>query len=146
MDNSQSLIAIVSVITSGLIAILSVIFPLLLNLLTERAKWERENKSAELKNINEITNYLLNNIADFRSGNVSSATRNSIEKAKSSIISSFYTWERVMRQRLNDSERIEIKTLRKEFEDGDYKTLYEKGPILADKILEITALVSDRIK
>lgn len=146
MDNSQSIIAIVSVITSGLIAIFSVLFPLLLNLLTERAKLEREKKSAELKNVNEITNYLLRNLADFRSGNVTSATEGSPEKAKSSIISSFYTWERVMRQRLDDSEREELKTLRREFEDGDHKTLYTDGPFLADKILEIADLVSYRIK
>jgi len=85
-------------------------------------------------------------IADFQSGNVSSATKDSIEKSKSDIISSYYSWERVMWQIQTDHKRVEIKILRKEFEDGDYKTLYEKGPFLADKILNLTALAIDRIK
>jgi|MTBAKSStandDraft_1061840.scaffolds.fasta_scaffold59030_3 hypothetical protein len=141
----QSLTAVISVITSGVIAILSVIFPVI-NLLIEKARLEREIKAAESKNINEITDHLLSNLADFLSGNVSSATDYSIEKAKSSIISSFYAWERVVRQRLDASERIEIKSLRRNFEYGDQKFLYETGHDIGDKILEITDLVLDRIK
>ena len=143
--DSQSLTAVVSVITSGIIAILSVIFPLI-NLLTEKARLEREIKASESKNLNEITNHLLNNLADFLSGNVSSATKDSIEKAKSSIISSFYAWERVVRQRLDVSERIDIKNLRREFELGDQISLFHMGPDLVDRILETTDLVLDRIK
>lgn len=143
--DSQSLTAVISVITSGVIAILSVIFPLI-NLMTEKARLEREIKAAESKNLNEVTGHLLSNLADFLSGNVSSATNYSIEKAKSSIISSFYEWERLVRQRLDASERIDVKTLRQDFEYGDQKSLYEMGHDLVDRILEINDLVLDRIK
>jgi len=146
MENGQTSIALISVITSGIVAISSVIFPLLLNLLAERAKWMREKHSTEIKNVNEITITLLDKLAAFRSGDVEHAQTIIYLKVLSDTISAFYAWERALWARLKTDEQETIKELRKEFENGNKTSFFDKGPSLADKILNITNLVSNRIK
>lgn len=107
---------------------------------------EAEKNSTEIKNVNKVTIILLDKLSDFRSGDVFHATKDSVPKAISDIISAFYAWERVMWARLKTDEQETIKELRKEFENGNEQSFFDKGPILADRILNITYLVSNKIK
>lgn len=145
MENNQNSIAIVSVIVSGIVAISSVIFPIIVNFITDRARWKREQKSIEINSLNEATNYLLRMLANFRSGNVTTATKDTKEKAMSDIIHAFYSWERCVWVRLNGDEQDTIKDLRKKFETGNYQSFFDDGPTLVDKILTNTDTVIRRI-
>lgn len=143
MENNS--IALISVITSGIVAVSSIIFPIIVNLLTDRAKWKREQKSIEINALNEATGIVLRMLASFRSGNVTQATNATLGKAMSDIINAFYSWERCIWTRLMDDEQEKIKSLRTEFETGNYQSFFDQGPTLVDKILTITDTVIRRI-
>jgi hypothetical protein len=146
LNNNEPSIALVSVIVSGIVAISSVVFPILLNLISESSKWKREKNLHIIEIINSTTINLLDTIADFRSGDVREATGETTSKKLSDAISNYYSWERAIWQKLNTEDQNEIKKLRKKFEDADYHSLFSDGPSLADQILDISAKAIDRTK
>ena len=139
-------IGVYSVIASAVIAIASLFAPLISGLINDSAKWKREAKAIELRNIDEKMVALLEILSKFRSGSVVSATQQQpVEETYSTMLSRYYSWERVIWSRLNNADRLRVKELRAEFECGNYQTFYDKTPVLSDKILGLTNIASESI-
>lgn len=146
MEPEISPIGVISVIMSGIVAIVSVVTPLIINYYSEKGKWEREKKASQIISIINSTTALLDKLAIFRTGAVQEATGAHHRKVLGETISAFYTWERVLWALVEENDRDSIKHLRKEFEDGSSGTLYDEGPKLADSILKISFNAQKAIK
>jgi hypothetical protein len=137
---------IVSVITSGCVAVAGIFLPLVLNILVERQKWSREQKSAKLEEVNQASKTLLELLAIFRSGDVQLASGRSVKSVYSELLGKYYLWEQIAYSYLDIEERGTILQLRKEFEAGDYQKLFHEGPELADKVIGLTYSAIDKIR
>jgi hypothetical protein len=138
MDTIKWDIAVISVITSGVVAVASMLFPLIINFLLDSQKWSRERKAAEADKIEKAAAELLDVLADFRSGDVLRATNRSPQMVFSQLLSNYYTWERTMWLHCKKSEQPRLLELRKEFENGDPKSFLTSAPNLVNEILDLT--------
>jgi hypothetical protein len=146
MDDTNTQIAIVSIIVSGIIALSSLIAPLLVNFFSDSAKWKREKLSLQKTSLDEKTNKLLELLSAFLSGNVADATGQRMDKIRKEIIGTYYVWEREIWSLTKENEKTSIKELRSSFEKADHRYLYTDGSKLADTIINHSYRISQRIK
>jgi hypothetical protein len=113
----------ISVITSGIVAISTLLFPLLIGLISERLKWAREKKAAEIEGIEKSTKVLMEALSDlwgdnyFRGLIQQQSRREDEHQLRSRVLSSFYEWERIIWRYSNKQDQISIKDLRQEVEN-----------------------------
>ncbi len=146
MDNSQNTIAIISVIVSGIVAISSIVAPIIINQISERNKWKRENKRDRVKLISELTQNFFETLSGFRSGDVNYATGHNVNMAYKDLLSAYYKWECVVSENLMDY-KDRIFQLRKIMEDSDNanKKFFDNTPTISNEILDLSAIAKTNI-
>lgn len=85
--------AVIAVITSGVIALVALLAPIISTLVADSLKWQREQKAAEEDTIATATTDLLALLAIFRSGQVLAASGQSEKKVYSNLLARYYAWE-----------------------------------------------------
>jgi hypothetical protein len=145
MNPDLGIISLISVISLAIVAIASILAPFLTSLINDSIKWKREANAAEMQKIDDRTVELLESLSKFRSGNIVVATGRPAEEAYSKVLSQYYAWERVIWFRCKDADRERAKQLRTSFENGNFKTLFESGPMIANEILALAYKASERI-
>jgi len=101
----------VSVIVSGCVAVTVIIFPLILNLLSENLKWARQKKSAETERIEKVTKALMDTLSEVWAGRHTVA-----EVIQSKLLSCFYEWERAIWPYCGMDEQESVKRIRQDIE------------------------------
>ena len=146
MDNSQNSIAIISVIVSGIVAISSLVVPIIINFISESNKWKREYRRDRTKLVSELTQNFFESLSGFRSGDVGHATGHNVNMAYKDLLSAYYKWECIVSENLMDY-KDRILQLRKVMETSDnaYKMFFEKAPEISNEILELSALAKSNI-
>ncbi|CAG0947620.1 hypothetical protein ANRL1_04344 [Anaerolineae bacterium] len=138
--------AVVSVITSGIVAIAGITLPLFLNLIIDSRKWSRERKANEIDKISKSTNELLKVLSMFRSGDVQSASKQPIPSVYSDLLSKYYSWDLNIAQHFKNANSEQLGHLRASIEGGNYQTLYDNAPKLAGEILSLTRMAIEKMK
>lgn len=136
---------VISVISSGCVAIAGIMLPMLVNLFNEHVKWSREQKSSRAKRIDSSSIELLDVLADFRSGNIAHATQRPIEEVYSNLLSKYYAWERTIGLYCKESEQERVRKLRAKFEERNYDSLYKNSADLANEILALSHFAEKRV-
>jgi hypothetical protein len=146
MEISQNLIALISVIVSGFVAISSIVAPIIINQISERNKWKREIKRDRLKLISELTQDFLESLSGFRSGDINSATGHRPPMAYKDLLSSYYKWECIVSENLMGYKDRVLK-LRKALEDSDnaYQKFFADTPNISNEILELSLIAKKNI-
>jgi len=146
MDNSQNSIAIISVIVSGIVAISSIVAPIIINHISESNKWKRENKRDRTKLVSELTQNFFESLSGFRSGDVGHATGLNVNMAYKDLLSAYYKWECVVSENLMDY-KDRILQLRKVMEDSGnaYERFFVNTPNISNEILELSAIAKTNI-
>jgi len=138
---NSDIVALVSVITSGIVAVSHVLVPLI----NDQLKHRRERKIAEAESINGAATAVLGLLAVFRSGDVHTASKKSIKQVYAETLAAYYRWERKLPWSIKAEMVERIAKLRKGFESGNYNSLYKEGPSLADEINTITDLACKKL-
>lgn len=143
--------ALVSVITSGLVAILSLVVPIVI----DYRKSIRESKFAKVEALNQTTLELLGQLSHFRYriwGDIEESAAKPIQQITSELRSKHYAWERAIWAPLNQSERDRVKGLRKKFENVAWaedikseKTTSEVSE-LSDEILDLSFIAGEKLE
>lgn len=142
----SNIVALVSIIASSTIALVSLVLSPLVSFFVDSFRWKRERKAAEAQRIEKSAIELLTMLSAFRSGYVTTATGGSYAEAFSKLLTKYYAWEIVIRPYCTAMERQSVDALRAQFENGDAKILYDKGPRLANEILDYSYTASGRVK
>jgi hypothetical protein len=145
MNPDLGLISLIAVISLAFVATASILAPFLSSLVNDSIKWKREANAAEMQKIDEKTVELLEYLSHFRSGNVVQAVGRPAEETYSKILSKYYSWERVIWARCKDADRERAKQLRSQFENGNFQTLFDGGPLIANEILALAHKASERV-
>jgi hypothetical protein len=138
-------IAVISIISLAIVAIASLLGPFLSRFVIDYVKWKREANAAEMQKIDEKTVELLEILSQYRSGNVVLAAGRPVEETYSKILGQYYAWERVIWSRCKDPDRERVKLLRTRFENGNFQSLFDAGPLMANEILALAHIASERI-
>jgi hypothetical protein len=97
MNIDTNIVAIVSIIASGIVAISGVILPPLINYLHERRKWDREQKSKRIEKIETVTDSLLGALSFFRGNTVQEFTHEMEYSDKyRELLHIYYKWEQAV--------------------------------------------------
>jgi hypothetical protein len=145
MNSDFGVISIIAVISLALVAMASILAPFLLSLINDSIKWKREANANELQRIDEKTVALLGVLSQFRSGNIVQAAGRPAEETYSKILGHYYAWERVIWPRCKEPDRERAKQLRGRFENGNFKSLFDGGPMIANEILALTHIAGERV-
>jgi uncharacterized coiled-coil DUF342 family protein len=141
----SSVIALVSVITAGLVSILSVFVPVL----TDLWKAKRQEKFAQAEEIDKTALDLLGKIAPVRHNDYNKTSYSSSREffiLQSDLQASHYAWERAVWGHLNSNDRDRVIKLRKVFETADKLSEYAKQmQELSAEILAITYIANRRV-
>jgi len=139
-------VAVVSVITSGIVAVAGLLFPLLMNFILDSRKWSREKKAAEAEKVDKASVTLLETLSIYRTRDAFMAAGRPEKAIHSDILSRYYAWERAISSHFRKTDFERIKQLRAKFENGDYQTFYDDEPALAGEILDLTHSAIEKIK
>jgi hypothetical protein len=119
----------ISVITSGFVAIATLLFPLIISLISDRLKWAREKKTTEIDHVEKATKALMDSLADLWGNNyyrgvlrMQTASMEDMPQLKSRTLSCFYDWERIICRYGTKPDQTLIKTLRQDFENFSHFT------------------------
>lgn len=142
--------ALVSVITSGLVAILSLVVPIII----DYRKSERESKSAKVDALNRTTLDLLAQLAHFRYriwADIEESAAKPLQQITSELRSKHYAWERSIWSALNQAEKARVKFLRTKFENtswaDDIKSDESGSEVsdLSDEILTLAFIAGEKL-
>jgi hypothetical protein len=146
MNPETYVISVISVVSLALVAIACILAPFITSLINDSLKWKREANAAEMQKIDEKTVDLLEILSQFRSGNIVQATsQRPAEETYSKILGRYYAWERVIWARCKEADRVRAKELRSRFENGNFKSLFDGGPMIANEILALTHIAGERV-
>jgi hypothetical protein len=142
---NPTLITLISVITTGLVAILSIFVPIII----ESLKARQANISSEKEKIDTATLDLLREIAHFRDPvphNVESSSRRPVQQTISDLQIKHYAWERAIWNKIGEKHQGQVVILRQKFESMSQRNLVELANQLSDvtdEILALTRIASD---
>jgi hypothetical protein len=147
----ESIVAIVTVVVTGIVSILNGLVPVLIDSRKskrEEATAKREKEAAEVERIDETTTELLSHLSHFRHWTVSDIEQSyhgPAQKAYSELRAKHYAWEFTIWSRLNEAERGRVKSLRKKFEEVHTPdTIDENVPDLSQEILSLSTIAAGR--
>jgi len=147
----ESIVAIVSIIATGAVSILSGFVPVLID--SRKSKREeiaakQEKEAAEIESIDKTTLDLLSHLSHFRHWTVSDIEQSyhgPAQKAYSDLRAKHYAWEFTIWSKLNEAERERVKNLRKKFEEVHTpETIDEDVSDLSQEILSLSTIATGR--
>ncbi len=130
-------VATVSVISSGIVAIIGMIVPMLASALAESRKWTRERRAREYERLDTASRELIDQLGIIRSGWVHEATGGTWHQTYAKCIAAFYAFEQVVWPRCEPAEQARLENLRNSIERADSQALYDCVPKLIREIVEI---------
>jgi hypothetical protein len=143
---NPTVITLISVITTGLVSILSIFLPSVIEWLKAR----QANISSEKDRIETTTLDLLREISHFRRPiqfDIESSSGRSVQQTISDMQVKHYAWERAIWNKVGEKNQKQIITLRQKFESMSGQNLGELAQQLSDvtdEILTLTRIASDR--
>jgi hypothetical protein len=151
----QSDIATISVITSGIVAISTILLPLFFNFISDGLKWRRERRLSEIDKIEKATTELMSMLSEKWAGNYYNSVGGHQDKLdwvqlQSRILNSFYVWERTLWSYSDRKGREEIMAIHQELETKSLSTNDDEGKArwarLSKEIHELTHNAVHRVK
>lgn len=152
----QSDIATISVITSGTVAISTILLPLFFSFISDSLKWKRERRLSEVDKIEKATTELISMLSEKWAGNYDSTSpgfsRDKLDwkQLDSRIFNSFYAWERTLWPYSDRRGRVSILNIKTELETQSLETHTEAGKVkqarLSGEIHELTYIAVKNVK
>jgi hypothetical protein len=150
MDSIQNstLIALISVITTGLVSILSIFVPIII----ESRKSRQASISAEKERVDTATLDLLREISHFRSpvqGDIEFSSRRPVQQVISDMQIKHYAWERAIWDKIGEKHQEQVVAVRKKFESLSWHNLNEIATQLSnvtDEILTLSRIAENHSK
>lgn len=135
------LVALISVITSGLVAITSGVIPFINDRFRSAAQARRDQEQA----LTSAAHDLLQSLAYHRSGDVQAATRRSQEAVYSELLTHYYRWRLIVDCHIPE-EQARMSSVGEKIESHSAVSLCELAPHIAAEIHDITRLAVGRIR
>lgn len=136
------LVALISVITSGLVAITSAVVPFINERLRAAAQFRRDKEQA----LTLAANNVLQTLAHYRSRDVEVATQSNRESVYGELLTNYYKWKLEVSELSRDDEDERVVEVGRVIESANEQTLHERGPALAAEVHALTRLVGSRIR
>jgi len=144
---NSTLIALISIITTGLVSILSIFVPIII----ESRKLRQASISSEKDKLDTATLDLLREISHFRSpvqGDIEYSSQRVLQQVVSDLQIKHYAWERAIWNNLDETHQKQIVAVRKSFEKLSRNNLGELAKQLSDvtdEILSLSRIGSNRL-
>ena len=117
---NSDLVALVSVLVTGAVALSTALVQPLLNRKMEKDRRSEEQRSATIAQIRSDSTAVLGHLAFFSSGQPGVAAKANTEQVYRDLLTTYYSWELTVWPYLTEQERDEVKRLRSEVEDSEY--------------------------
>ena len=137
-------IAFWSVVSSGLVAILSVFIAPLTNLLVENAKSKRQQKSNDFEKLKETTTNLLASMQWFTIRPTQGFNMREIAPEAQNLRKAFFDWEITLSRYLEKKDDEFLSEAANKILGSPY-TLYEYHPEFTDELMDFSRKVGKRI-
>ena len=150
--DSSTLVAVIAVIVSGVVAVAAQVAQPLIQKRNEDAKWKRDRRSADESSISKAAIEVLTALAVIKSGNFISADYNTRrggdqtdEVVFSRFLSHFYAWEISVSPFLNDLDRGNLFVFRRLMEGQNVKLLSDNATDHSHEIHNYTEKARKRL-
>ena len=143
----STVIALISVITTGLVSVLSIFVPIII----ETRKSRQAGISARKDKLDMATLDLLREISHFRSpvqGDIEYSSQRLLQQVIADLQIKHYAWERAIWNNLDEKHQEQIVAVRKRFESLSRNNLGELASQLSkvtDEILTLSRIASNRL-